>query len=138
MHISILAVLALSSSIYAAPTPASLEARGPSQCGQYSSISTGGFTVYSNEWGASTSGTTGSQCSYIDSLTGSSLAWHTTWTWAGTSTQVKSYTNAEVSLAQKAVSAYTTIPTTWKWSYTGTNLACNGTYTSHPLMQTHH
>ena len=53
-----------------------LEARTVSQCGQYSSISTGAFTLYSNEWGASTSGTTGSQCSYITGLqNGNSLQW---------------------------------------------------------------
>lgn len=127
MHASLFFLAALASYACAAPAASkALEARGPSQCGQYSSIATGAFTVYSNEWGASTSGTTGSQCSYIDSLTGNSLAWHTSWTWAGSSTQVKSYTNVEVSLAQKAISAYTTIPTTWKWSYTGTNLLCNG------------
>lgn len=119
---------ALLSPVLAAPAATKvLQPRGASQCAQYSSISTGAFTISSNEWGASTSGTTGSQCSYIDSLTGNSLAWHTTWTWAGSSSQVKSYTNVQVTLPQDAVSAYTTIPTTWSWSYTGTNLACNGT-----------
>lgn len=127
---STLAVLAaLLTSAFSAPSPV-IEARAnPSQCGQYSSLSTGGFTLSSNEWGASTSGTTGSQCSTITGLkNGNSLQWQTTWTWANNPTQVKSYTNAQVSLSQKAISAYTTIPTTWTWSYTGTSLACNVAY----------
>ena len=125
-------LLALLPSAFALPSPSNVIAprAGPSQCGQYTSIATGPFTIYANEWGASTSGTTGSQCSYIDSLSGNSLAWHTTWTWAGSSSQVKSFTNVETSLAQKAVSQYTSIPTTWTWNYTGTNLACNGRYST--------
>ncbi|KAF2230682.1 glycoside hydrolase family 12 protein [Viridothelium virens] len=117
--------------VLALPSPSKVLAprAQPSQCGAFTSIATGPFTIYANEWGASTSGTTGSQCSYIDSLSsGNSLAWHTTWTWAGSSSQVKTYTNVETSLAQKAVSQYKSIPTTWTWNYTGTNLACNVAY----------
>ncbi|KAL9092974.1 MAG: hypothetical protein Q9159_000598 [Coniocarpon cinnabarinum] len=110
-------------------TTVDLVKRAPSQCSQYGSISTGAFTLYANEWGASTAGTTGSQCSYITGLAnGNSLQWYTTWTWANNPTQVKSYTNAEVSLPQKAISQYTSIPTTWSWSYAGTNLSCNVAY----------
>jgi len=111
-----------------APSPVLEERATPSQCGQYSTLQTGAFTLASNEWGATTSGTSGSQCSYIAGLQGSSLSWWTTWTWSGPSGQVKSYTNAQVSIPQKAVSQYTSIPTTWKWAYTGTNLACNVAY----------
>lgn len=126
-----LAVLlsAILQSVIAAPTTPSktIEARSISQCGQYSSIASGAYTLYSNEWGASTSGTTGSQCSYITGLqNGNSLQWYTTWTWANNPTQVKSYTNAEVSIPQKAINAYKSIATTWQWSYTGTSLNCNG------------
>lgn len=89
--------------------------RGPSQCGQYSSISTGAYTIYANEWGASSG--SGSQCSQIDGLTGSSLAWSTTWTWANTPNQVKSYTNVAIGSTSKQLSQYTSIPTTWAWRY---------------------
>ena len=98
--------------LLAAPTKV-LEPRGPSQCGQYSSIATTGYTIYSNEWGASSG--TGSQCSQIDGLTGTSLAWSTTWTWSGTPNQVKSYTNVEAPMTSKPLSQYSSIPTTWKW-----------------------
>lgn len=77
---TVLALFAFIAPALSAPTKA-LEPRGPSQCGQYSSISTGSYTIYTNEWGASTG--TGSQCSQIDGLSGSSLAWSTTWSWSG-------------------------------------------------------
>ena len=132
--ISALLVTVYTTFVSALPTTSPttvLERRGPSQCSQYGSISTGAFTLAANEWGASTSGTTGSQCSYITGLqNGNSLQWYTTWTWANNPTQVKSYTNAQVSLPQKAISAYSTIPTTWQWSYTGSSLSCNGMWPS--------
>ncbi|KAL8992672.1 MAG: hypothetical protein Q9169_006921 [Polycauliona sp. 2 TL-2023] len=90
-----------------------LAPRGPSQCGQYSSISTGSYTVYSNQWGASTG--TGSQCSQIDALTGTSLAWSTTWSWSRNENSVKSYTNVETPFTRKQLSQYTSIPTSWSW-----------------------
>ena len=93
-----------------------LEARGPSQCAQYSSLSTGSYTLYQNQWGASTG--TGSQCSQIDGLSGNSLAWSTTWSWANSPNSVKSYTNVEVPMTKKILSQYTSIPTTWAWRYT--------------------
>ena len=90
--------------------------RSASQCGQYSSISTGTFTISSNEWGASYG--SGSQCSQINSLSGSSLGWQTTWTWANNPNNVKSYTNVQSSTTScKQLSAYNSIPTTWTWRY---------------------
>jgi xyloglucan-specific endo-beta-1,4-glucanase len=104
-----------------------LGTRVTSQCGQYQSKSSGPYTLYTNGW--SWSSGTGSQCSQIDKLSGSSLAWSTTWSWSGTSNQVKSYTNVETVFTKKALSAYTSMPTTWKWNYTGTDLRVNGKHT---------
>lgn len=70
-----------------------LDKRVTSQCGQYTSESSGAYTLYTNGWGWSTA-TSGSQCSEIDGLSGSSLAWSTTWTWAGSSTSVRNITRA--------------------------------------------
>ncbi|TKA69851.1 hypothetical protein B0A55_06734 [Friedmanniomyces simplex] len=111
----------------AAPSPSkTLEERATEQCGQYQSQQSGGYTLSTNGWGWSSG--TGSQCSEIDSVSGSTIAWDTTWSWAGTATQVKSYTNVQTSFTQKKLSQYTSIPTTWKWSYTGTSLAANVAY----------
>ena len=93
-----------------------LEPRVPSQCGQYTSISTGAYTVYANEWGLSMA-TSGSQCSQINGLSGNTLSWQTTWTWAGGQNDVKSYTNAETSISSKPLSQYTSIKTAWAWRY---------------------
>lgn len=101
-----------------------LVSRATQQCGQYQSQSSGPYTLATNGWGWATG--KGSQCSEINSLTGNSLAWDTTWTWSGGPTSVKSYTNVQTYFQQKQLSAYTSIPTTWKWSYTGTNLSVNG------------
>ena len=122
----IIPVLALLSSALGAPASSPhLVSRATAQCGQYQSQSSGPYTLYTNGWGWSSG--VGSQCSQIDSLTGSSLAWSTTWSWSSTPNQVKSYTNVETGYTKKQLSAYTSIPTTWKWSYTGTDLRVNGT-----------
>ena len=97
---------------FAAPTGA-LEPRGASQCAPFSSIATGPYTIYANEWGGSTG--TGSQCSQINSLSGDTLAWSTAWSWANSPYSVKSYTNVEVPMTSKPLNQYTSIPTTWNW-----------------------
>ncbi|KAH3953406.1 hypothetical protein HBI56_025760 [Parastagonospora nodorum] len=107
-------------------TPIELSTRATSQCSQYQSQSSGAYTLYTNGWGWSSG--TGSQCSQIDSLSGSTLAWSTTWSWSGTVNQVKSYTNVETGFTKKQISTYTSMPTTWKWSYTGTDLRVNVAY----------
>ena len=112
MFFHLLTCVSLVACCLSAPTKV-LERRGPSQCGQYTSISTGSYTVYANQWGASTG--TGSQCSQIDALTGTSLAWSTTWSWSGNENSVKSYTNVESPFTRKPLSQYTSIPTSWSW-----------------------
>jgi len=119
-------LLLVAATALAAPTPsATIEERATEQCGQYQSQSSGAYTLSTNGWGWSSG--TGSQCSEIDSASGNTIAWDTTWTWSGTTTQVKSYTNVQQnSYTKKQLSQYTSMPTTWDWSYTGTGLSCNG------------
>ncbi|KAL8627062.1 hypothetical protein Q9189_007230 [Teloschistes chrysophthalmus] len=55
---------------------------------------------------------------------------------------VKSYTNVASSFTKKPLSQYTSIPTSWSWSYTGTSLRANVAYdtflsTSPTGSQTH-
>jgi len=115
-------LLLLSSTTLAAP--ATLLPRA-AQCGQYQSQSSGPYTLYTNGWGFSSG--TGSQCSQIDSYSSTAgLAWSTTWSWSGTPNQVKSYTNVETGFTKKQIGTYTSMPTTWKWGYTGTDLRVNG------------
>ncbi|KAL9603043.1 MAG: hypothetical protein Q9219_001407 [cf. Caloplaca sp. 3 TL-2023] len=125
MFVPLITLATLFTSCLAVPTKV-LSPSGPSQCGQYSSISTGGYTVYANQWGANTG--TGSQCSQIDGLSGTSLAWSTTWSWSGGVNSVKSYTNVGAPMTSKPWSQYTSVSTTWSWSYTGTSLRANVAY----------
>ena len=102
-----------------------LSDRATQQCGQYQSQVQGAYTLSTNGWGW-TAGT-GSQCSEINSVSGNTIAWDTTYSWSGGPTSVKSYTNIQANTyTRKQLSAYTSLPTTWKWSYTGTNLSANG------------
>jgi xyloglucan-specific endo-beta-1,4-glucanase len=127
MLFSTFIILLLSSNVFAAP--ADLLPRATTQCGQYQSQASGPYTLYTNGWGWSSG--TGSQCLQIDSLTGTTLAYSTTWSWSGTPNQVKSYTNVETTFTKKQLSAYTSMPTAWKWSYTGTDLRVNGMLLTH-------
>ncbi|KAF2093768.1 endoglucanase A precursor [Rhizodiscina lignyota] len=125
MKSSILLLSCLSALAAASPTR-TLQKRADS-CGQYDTIQTGDYTVYQNLWGES-SATSGSQCSGVDSLSGSTLAWHTTWTWAGGQGQVKSFANAGLTMSAVQLSNLGSVSTTWSWSYTGSDIVADVAY----------
>jgi xyloglucan-specific endo-beta-1,4-glucanase len=108
----ILASAALAGLALATPTP-TIEKRASTFCGQWDSVQTGSYIVYNNLWGQSAG--TGSQCTTVNSLSGSTLAWSTSWTWSGGNYNVKSYANVVLSATAKKISAISTIPTTWKY-----------------------
>lgn len=109
-----LVALVLATVAVASPTPTpTLEKRATTICGQWDTVATGTYTVFQNLWNIT--GFTGSQCSTVTSDTSNSLVWSTSWSWAGGSSQVKSYANVGLNMAAKQVSAISTIPTTWKW-----------------------
>lgn len=68
---------------------------------------------------------TGSQCTGVDGLSGTTLSWHTTWSWAQNPSNVKSYANAVVSLTPRRLYEVKSIPATWRYTYTGNNLVAN-------------
>ncbi|KAI0087216.1 concanavalin A-like lectin/glucanase [Irpex rosettiformis] len=112
--------LFLSSSL-ASPTPLDIEARASvdtsSHCGQWDTVTAGPYTLFLDLWGES-GASSGSQCSNVVSLSGSTIAWKTTWTWTGGS-GVKSFSNIQLNNGiNKQLSAISSIPTTWKWSQT--------------------
>lgn len=125
MFFTTLSTLALlGATALAAPTD--LATRANQMCGQYQQQSSGPYTLSTNGW--SWSSGKGSQCSQINSLNGNTISWSTTWSWANTPTQVKSYTNVITGIAKKKLSVYKSIPTAWKWGYTGTGLRANVAY----------
>ncbi|GFF27405.1 endoglucanase-1 [Aspergillus udagawae] len=95
-------------------------------CNQYGTYSNGRYTVNNNLWGQGSG--SGSQCTYVDSISNSGVAWHTTWTWSGGDNQVKSYANSQVALTKKHVSQIGSIPTTVQWSYDNTNIRADVAY----------
>lgn len=106
--------------VLAAPSPAeapskTLHERATQICGQWDTVVTGTYTLYQDLWGES-SASSGSQCSTFDSLSGESIAWSTSWTWAGGSSSVKSYANVVVTQSTGyQVSAISSVPTTWDY-----------------------
>jgi len=95
-------------------TAATLDKRETTICGQWDSAVTGTYTVYQDLWGEATA-TSGSQCTTVTSDVNGTLVWSTPGTWAGGPCNVKSFANATVSMTKKKISAYTSIPTKWKW-----------------------
>lgn len=90
--------------------------RRADSCGQWDTINKGDYIVYNNLWGQDNADS-GEQCTGLDAQNGTSLAWHTRWTWTGGQGQVKSFANAAYTFEPKQLSEVTKIPTTWKWSY---------------------
>lgn len=67
----------------AAPTtPALALSKRADFCGQWDNQVQGPYTIYNNLWGRDQA-TSGSQCTGVDGLSGSTLKWHTKWSWAG-------------------------------------------------------
>ncbi|KAE9373504.1 glycoside hydrolase family 12 protein [Stipitochalara longipes BDJ] len=119
--------LVFSTMASAIPT-GTLQERSTTICGQWDSVVTGTYTVYQDLWNEAQA-TSGSQCSTITSDTDNSLAWSTSWSWEGASNQVKSYANAVVTMSSiKKISAISSIPTTWKWSYSGSSIVADVSY----------
>ncbi|KAE8366537.1 concanavalin A-like lectin/glucanase domain-containing protein [Aspergillus caelatus] len=95
-------------------------------CAQYDSVSSPPYTVNNNLWGKDSG--TGSQCVYIDSLSSSGAAWHTTWTWNGGQGSVKSYSNSGVNFEKKLVSDVHSIRTDVDWKQDNTNVNADVAY----------
>ncbi|OJJ47776.1 hypothetical protein ASPZODRAFT_64395 [Penicilliopsis zonata CBS 506.65] len=120
------AVLASVASASVVPTK-SISKRASETCEQYGEITTGNFIVYNDLWGESYA-SSGSQCTTVDDVSDNSISWSTSWTWAGGSDDVKSYANAEWQFDATELSSITSIPTTWEWSYTGTDIDADVSY----------
>ncbi|KAJ7233867.1 concanavalin A-like lectin/glucanase [Mycena haematopus] len=107
--------------IAASPTPDGVSVAGvtidtSSHCGQYDLVVLHGtYTLLLDQWGMA-SATSGSNCAAIASLSGSTVAWSSTWTWNG-GYDVKSFNNMNLNNGlNKQLSAIQSIPTTWSWT----------------------
>ena len=106
--------LALAGLSSAAPQPTKSLNRRADFCDQWGSVTTGSYILYNDLWGQSYD-TSGTQCTGVDSLSGTTLAWHTSFSWSGASSQVKSYANAALQFTAKTLCSISSINTTWKW-----------------------
>lgn len=135
---SILAVFALTAAaVQGAPTTTHdnhLAVRSnPQVCTPYNIIQTGDWILYNNLWGAGSG--TGQECTALDwhdsDPQGSyhAISWQTFWTWNGGENSVKSYPNAELQAPLGAqLSQIQSMPSTWKWSYSGNNVRADVSY----------
>ncbi|KAH8666215.1 xyloglucan-specific endo-beta-1,4-glucanase A [Ilyonectria robusta] len=127
MKFSCLASALFATLAAASPTPTSLEKRATTWCDSFGSLATGGLTIYHNNWGAAQA-TSGSQCTTFESITSGSVVWSTSWTWAGGSSSVKSYSNVALENVNKKLSAISSIPSKWTWTQTGSNVVADVAY----------
>ena len=110
---SIVALLSLVTAVLS--TPVALVDTS-SHCGQWDSVTAGNYQLFLDQWGIN--GASGSQCSQITSLSGSTIAWTTTWKWSG-GNGVKTFSNIQLNAGiGKQLSAIKSMPATWSWSYT--------------------
>ncbi|KAF3393924.1 putative xyloglucan-specific endo-beta-1,4-glucanase A [Penicillium rolfsii] len=119
--------LALAGLSTAATIPTKSLTRRADFCDQWGSTTTGSYIVYNNLWGQSYD-TSGTQCTGVDSLSGSTIAWHTSYSWSGASTQVKSFANVALKFTAKTLSSISSIKSSWKWSYSTTNIVADVAY----------
>ncbi|KAH8693329.1 mixed-linked glucanase [Phaeosphaeriaceae sp. PMI808] len=96
-------------------------------CEQYGYYSSSGYELNNNNWGKG-SASSGSQCTYVDSVSGSGAKWRTTWTWNGGENNVKSYAYSGRQITKKLVSKYSDLSTTAQWSYSSQSVRCNIAY----------
>lgn len=106
--------LALAAAATALPTAKNF--RADEMCGQWETATAGPYTVYNNLWGQD-SATSGEQCTTIDNIEDDDLSWHTAWTWKGGEYEVKSYANVVPTFEPKKISAVSSIPASWDWTY---------------------
>lgn len=96
-------------------------------CDQYGYYASNGYEINNNEWGKGSG--SGSQCTYVNSVSGSGISWRTTWNWSGGDNNVKSYPNAGLQISNaKLVSQINNIPTSASWSYSNTNIRADVAY----------
>ncbi|CAG8925613.1 unnamed protein product [Penicillium salamii] len=119
--------LALAATGSAASLPTKTLARRADFCDQWGSVTTGSYIVYNNLWGQSYD-TSGKQCTGVDSLNGNDIAWHTSWSWSGASTQVKSYANVALNFSARKLSAVKSIKSNFNWSNSNNNVVADVAY----------
>ncbi|KAL4736700.1 concanavalin A-like lectin/glucanase domain-containing protein [Aspergillus similis] len=122
-----LLALSLASLASAATIRSNTLTRRADFCGQWDTATAGNFILYNNLWGEGNADS-GSQCTGVDSANGDSISWHTTWSWSGGSSSVKSFANAAYQFTSTQLSSLSSIPSTWEWQYSTTDIVADVAY----------
>ncbi|GMF56937.1 unnamed protein product [Phytophthora fragariaefolia] len=85
-------------------------------CDQWGQAKAGNYIIYNNLWGSSAANAGGKQCTALDSSSGDSVAWHTTWSWQGGDKSVKSFANAALEFDPVPLSEVKSIPSTMAYT----------------------
>jgi xyloglucan-specific endo-beta-1,4-glucanase len=110
--------------IAAAPVADLTEISTTSYCGQWDSVTAGSYSLNLDQWGEA-SATSGQSCAQLTSLNGNTIAWTTTWTWAGAG-GVKSFTDMQLNAGlNQQLSAITSIPTIWDWEQSSSSVTAD-------------
>jgi xyloglucan-specific endo-beta-1,4-glucanase len=89
-----------------------------SLCSQYAYYAANGYEFNNNNWGKG-SASSGSQCTTVQSTSGSGVSWSTSWTWQGGQDNVKSYANVGKQFARGIkVKNVKSMPTNIQWDCT--------------------
>ncbi|CAI7587352.1 unnamed protein product [Penicillium viridicatum] len=121
--------LALAAMGDAATVPANdITRRGTEICDQWGTTTTDKFTLYNNLWNQGKD-PNGKQCTTLDSSKGNTIAWHTSYSWAGNApNEVKSYASAALKFTPQILSTVKSIKSDWTWSYSNTNIVADVAY----------
>ena len=100
-------------------------ASGAETCDQWGQTKSGDYIIYNNLWGSSAATEGGKQCTGLDSASGDTIAWHSTWTWNGGNTSVKSFANVALTFDAAPLTKVTSIPSSidLEVKYSGTIMA---------------
>lgn len=96
-------------------------------CKDFEYYSSNGYELNNNIWGRS-SATSGSQCTYVNSVSQTGAKWTSNWQWQGGRDNVKSYVYSGRQITKKPVSQYNNLETEAYWVYDTNNIRCNVAY----------
>ncbi|CAL1703247.1 unnamed protein product [Somion occarium] len=107
--------------VYSAPVgeETTLAKRGAVLTAQFATETeaNGAYILENNLWGMSAA-TSRSQSSRVTAVNDHTITWHTTYTWTGGPSQVKSFANLDMRQnLGKQLSAVESVPTVWNWVY---------------------
>ncbi|KAG3112449.1 hypothetical protein PI124_g8326 [Phytophthora idaei] len=90
-------------------------------CDQWGKTTSDNYIIYNNLWGSSAATGSGKQCTSLDSGSGDTVTWQTTWSWQGSDKEVKSYANAALEFDPVPLTEVKSIPSTmsYKVKYSG-------------------